>query len=134
MHIKKVLLVDDNKDFILSLIKFLESIDELNVIGIALNGKEAIEKTKALKPDIILMDIAMPEMNGLAATRMIKRLAPTAVVFIITIHNSSEYKHAAMEAGADGFILKTDLGEHLMTYIDSYFETHSINTSIVATE
>lgn len=132
MHIKKVLLVDDNTDFLLSFIKFLESFDELNVTGIALNGKEAIEKVKALKPDIILMDIAMPEMNGLDATRIIKSFAPTTVVFIITIHNSSEYKHAAIEAGADGFIPKTNLGEHLMTYIDSSFEIPTINTSITA--
>lgn len=122
MHRRKVLLVDDSSEFLLSFVKFLESYDTLRVIGVALSGMEAVEKVRVLKPDIILMDIAMPGMNGLDTTRMIKRIEPTAVVFLITIHNNNEYKHAAMEAGADAFIPKTELGEHLLMYIDSYFE------------
>lgn len=102
----RVLVVDDHailRDGIRSL---LESQDDILVVGEAGDGSEALEATGTLLPDIVLMDISMPETNGLEATRLIKERFPHVKVLILTQHDNREYIAPALKVGAAGYVLK----------------------------
>jgi len=105
----KVLVVDDHQDFRRVVLDFLNRLPHINVVGEAVDGDEAIEKAAILSPDIILMDVAMPKKNGLEATRIIKQRWPEIKVMIATTHDNPLYRMQALEAKADGFILKSAL-------------------------
>ena len=81
---------------------------EWEVVGEAGNGQEAVQLTKELLPDIVLMDIPMPGMGGLEATRVIRRASPDTKVLLLTLHNSIELVETALRAGARGYLLKSD--------------------------
>jgi DNA-binding NarL/FixJ family response regulator len=109
----KVLIADDHRDFRRIVHQFLNRLPNVSVVGEATNGGEAIEKVKELFPDVVLMDIAMPQMNGLEATRIIKQRWPKTKVLIATTHDEPLYRMQALEAKADGFILKGSLKHSL---------------------
>lgn len=115
----KILIVDDHPIFREGLNAILSEVPGVEVIGDADNGLTAIEKARLLKPDIILMDISMPVMNGTEATHMIKRRQPDIKVIILTANRSSEHVHAALEAGANGYLLKNDTSINLLNAIES---------------
>jgi DNA-binding NarL/FixJ family response regulator len=121
LHTLRVLLVDDSWDFLGSAEHFLSTEPYLKIVGYASSGQEAIEQVKLLRPDLVLMDVAMPHMNGLAATRLIKALSEKPRVIILTVHNQPEYQAAAEAAGADGFISKSDFGSQLLPLVNSLF-------------
>jgi DNA-binding NarL/FixJ family response regulator len=104
----RVLLADDETLVRAGLRLILESEPDLEVVGEAGNGAEAVELTRALDPDVVLMDIQMPEMNGLQATRQIAALGrkETSRVLILTTFEVDEYVYEALRAGASGFLLK----------------------------
>lgn len=103
----KVLLVDDQQLFAESLKTFLYNYaDDIEVIGISGNGKEAVEKAGTDKPDIILMDIHMPVMNGVDATKAIKRAQPEIKILVLSTYDEDEYVRAALTNGASGYLLK----------------------------
>ena len=92
----------------------LESDTQIDVIGEAGNGKEALETAKQLKPDILVLDIRMPEMNGLEAAARLRDVAPKTKAVILSMHDSEEYVLQALDAGAYGYLLKdTDKAEFL---------------------
>ncbi|MFC2033217.1 response regulator [Chloroflexota bacterium] len=106
MQTIKVLIVDDHtlvRDGIRAL---LELIADIKVIGEASNGKEALEKVRDLAPDVVLMDLSMPVMNGLEATRRIRKESPNTRVLALTQYDDSEYVIPIIEAGACGFVTK----------------------------
>ncbi|MFZ1977826.1 MAG: response regulator transcription factor [Bacteroidota bacterium] len=105
----KVLVVDDQQDFRRVVIDFLNRLPSVDIVGEAGDGDEAIQKTETLSPDVILMDVAMPRKNGLEATRIIKQRWPDIKVMIQTGYDDPRYRIQALEAKADGFILKTSL-------------------------
>jgi len=117
----RVLLVDDNPDFIMALGRFLSSDVLIDVIGNVSSAKEALEKTSYLNPDLVIMDLAMPEMNGLEATRKIKTLKHPPQVIILTLHENKEYRYASKSVAADGFVVKSELGVELLPLIHSMF-------------
>ena len=123
MQIKKVLLVDDDVRFRRFVKELFSSEEDLQIIGEAEDGQEAILKAKELKPDLVLMDISMPRMNGLDATRRLKGIMPELVVIILTIHDLEEYKVAAMASGAYGYVLKKSLMEDLIPAIRWAFKS-----------
>ncbi|HYL84666.1 MAG TPA: response regulator transcription factor [Candidatus Angelobacter sp.] len=84
------------------------------VVGEAADGHEAVEKVKKLRPDIAILDITMPNVDGLEATRQIRQAAPRTQVLIVTMHESDEMVRLVLEAGAGGYVLKSDLGMQLV--------------------
>jgi DNA-binding NarL/FixJ family response regulator len=92
----------------------LEGEPDLEVVGGAANGREAVEVCKELRPDLVLMDVRMPEMDGLAATRAVKAELPETSVVMVTMHESPDYLLEAVKAGAAGYILKDAAGERLV--------------------
>jgi DNA-binding NarL/FixJ family response regulator len=91
------------------------------VCGEAANGQEAVELVVQLRPDLVLLDITMPRMNGLAAAAKIRQLAPATKILIVSMHDSPVAAREALKAGADGFLPKSAGGFHLMRAIDAIF-------------
>lgn len=118
----RILLVDDNPAFLDSACRLLATYSEIEVVGCALSAPEAIEKVAQLSPDVVLMDISMPEMDGLAATRRIKSQPHAPSVVIATLHDSQEYRRAAASVQADAFIPKSELGARVVPLIHSLLD------------
>ena len=105
----RILLVDDNLEFRQTAERFLVDIPGVQFIGSAENGIEALKAVVSLNPDLVLMDIVMPRMNGFEATRAIKRLIDPPQVVMLSLYNNDAYRHYAQQAGADGFLAKSEL-------------------------
>ena len=117
----KVLIADDHREFRKIVHDFLDRLSNVTVVGEATNGDEAVKKMEKFIPDVVLMDISMPLMNGLEATRIIKLRWPETKVLITTNHDDPIYRKQALEAHADGFILKNSLKPSLeATFGDSH--------------
>jgi DNA-binding NarL/FixJ family response regulator len=116
----RILLVDDVPEFIASAADFLSRDPRVEVVGQAHDGDEGVRMASALAPDIVLMDLVMPVMNGLAATLRIK-VAPTSPrVFIISMFDDPGIRRTTKAAGADGFIPKVHFAEQVMAEIDRF--------------
>jgi len=122
----KVLIADDHRDFRRVVHEFLDRMPNVSVVGEAINGGEAVEKVEQLFPDVVLMDIAMPQMNGLEATRIIKQRWPETKVLIATTYDDPTYRLQALEARADGYILKGSLKPSL----EATFGVHRLETPV----
>jgi DNA-binding NarL/FixJ family response regulator len=103
----RILIVDDEKAVRTALGRLLATRKEWQVVGEAADGAEAIGMARELQPDIVIMDITMPEMNGLEATPEIKKALPAAEVLIFTQHDSTQMIQQAQNAGASGYLLKS---------------------------
>ncbi len=110
----KLLIADDHDLVRDGYQRMLDREPDLEVIGEAKNGREALELCRELRPDLVLMDVRMPEMDGLAATRAIKEEIPQTSVVMVTMHESPDYLLEAIKAGAAGYILKDAAGERLV--------------------
>jgi len=118
----KVMLVDDHRLVRAGFKALLEDDPEIEIVGEASNGKEAIEKAEQLRPDVILMDISMPVMGGMEATAEIKKRFPDIKVLIVTMHDNEEYLFPVLRAGASGYIIKGAAPEELTTAIKAAAE------------
>lgn len=121
MKPRRVLLVDDNAGFLKTASRFLAAHPEVEIVGRAFSGREALGLVTHLHPDLVLMDLAMPEMGGLEATREIKAQPGAPRVVILTLHDNREYRAAAKAVGADGFISKSEFGAQLLALILAMF-------------
>jgi two-component system response regulator NreC len=115
----KVLIADDHTIFRSGLNLLLSSESDIEVVGEAMDGPSAVELTRQLKPDVVLMDISMPGLNGFQATQQIKERIPEASVLVLTMHRSEEYFFQMLEAGASGYILKGAETTELMNAVRS---------------
>ena len=106
MSTVRLLLVDDHEGFINAAMRHLRRIDWLDIVGSAGNGIEAIAQCEALRPDAVLMDLAMPEMGGLQATRLIKAQDSPPYIIIASHFDDAEHREHALRAGADAFVSK----------------------------
>jgi DNA-binding NarL/FixJ family response regulator len=102
----RVLIVDDHDLIRESTHLLLEGEPDLEVVGEAVNGRHALELCRQLRPDLVLMDVRMPEMDGLTATRAIKEEMPAISVLMVSAYESEDYRREAASAGAAGYILK----------------------------
>ena len=106
-----VFLADDHRMVREGIGALLQSQPDINVIGEAGTGREAIRQVRELKPDVVLMDFAMPDLNGAEATQEIARLCPSTKVIVLSMHSTSQHIFRAIKAGARGYILKESAGE-----------------------
>lgn len=113
----RVLLADDHGVVRKGLRFLLEQEQDVAVAGEASDGREAVRLAKELQPDVIVMDIAMPQLNGIDATAQVMKVSPQSGVLILSMHSDESYILRALEAGAKGFILKETAEEYLLTAI-----------------
>jgi DNA-binding NarL/FixJ family response regulator len=113
----RLLIADDHALVREGMRAMLASEPNLEVVGEAENGREALELCRELRPDLILMDVRMPEMDGMAATRVIKGEYPSTSVLIVTTHESPEYLMDAIRAGAAGYVLKDSTKHQLLNAV-----------------
>jgi two-component system response regulator NreC len=113
----RLLLVDDHQVVRSGLRMLLTNESDVEIIGEAGTGKDALEAVKLLKPTVVLMDIGLPDLSGIDATREIKRTNPEIAVVALTIHEDEEYFFKMLEAGADGYVPKRAAPEELLTAI-----------------
>ena len=102
----QLLIVDDHDLMRETTRLMLEGEQDLEVVGEAVNGRHALELCRQLRPDLVLMDVRMPEMDGLTATRAIKEELPAISVLLLTVYESDDYRWEGASAGAAGYILK----------------------------
>ncbi len=107
---------------------------DLEVVGEASNGREALELCRRLRPDLVLMDVRMPEMDGLQATRAIKREYPDIGVLMVTMHENPDYLFEALDAGAAGYVLKDAPAERLLNAVRRTLDGESPLDQELATE
>lgn len=117
-----VLIADDHSILREGLCALLSNTPDLEVIGEAENGQDAIEKVKQLQPQLVLLDLSMPIINGTEAIRAIKRRTSEVKILALTVHKSEEYVRATLDAGADGYVLKDDSSNDLLTAIRNVVE------------
>jgi DNA-binding NarL/FixJ family response regulator len=113
-----VLLVDDHEGFINAAVRHLRRLDWVDIAGSASNGIEAIAQCEALRPDVVLMDLAMPEMGGLQATRLIKAQDAPPFIVIASHFDDAEHREHALRAGADAFVSKLSYIHDVMPLLE----------------
>jgi DNA-binding NarL/FixJ family response regulator len=102
----RVLLADDHELVRSGLIKLLETYKDLTVIGEAGDGSEAVEKTRKLNPDVLVIDLSMPKLSGIEATKIVRKECPKVAVLVLTMHQNEEYVYQILKSGAGGYVLK----------------------------
>jgi DNA-binding NarL/FixJ family response regulator len=121
----KILVVDDHAIMRDGIGALLVLQDDVEIVGEAANGNEAVERTRELSPDVVIMDIAMPGMDGLEATRRIVKKNPKVKVVVLTQYDNKEYILSAIKAGAAGFVPKRALGSELVSAIRAVYQGNS---------
>lgn len=132
MEALRVLVADDHEIVRRGLCSLIKEHPGWEVAAEAADGREAVEKTRELKPDVTVMDISMPAMNGLEATRQIVKDHPGTKVLVLTMHESDPLIRDVLDAGARGFLLKTDAGRDLMSALEALRRNKTFFTSKVA--
>ena len=115
----RILIADDHAVVREGLRMILEATGDMTVVGEALDGRDAIEKAETLRPDVIIMDISMPEMNGIEATRIICERLPMVKIIILSMHHTNEHIFRAIQAGARAYLLKESAGASVATAINT---------------
>ncbi|HUB02574.1 MAG TPA: response regulator transcription factor [Terriglobales bacterium] len=115
----RILLADDHEVVRKGLCALLRAQPDWEVCGEAGNGREAVEKTLKLKPEVVILDIGMPSLNGLEATRQILKAYPQVKILILTLHDSDQVVQEVLNAGARGFLLKTDAARDLVAAVEA---------------
>ena len=128
----QLLLADDHEIVRQGLRSVLESQRDCKIVGEASDGRQAVSMTKELNPDVVILDIGMPSLNGLEATRQILKLRPQTKVLILTMHESDSVIREVLDAGARGYLLKTDAGRDLLSAVDSLRRNKTFFTSRVS--
>ena len=122
----RVAIVDDQRLFTKGLSGLVDMLPGVEVVGVAYNGEEAIALCREEEPDVVLMDISMPKMDGISATREIKALLPRAAVIILTGHEEDEHVFEGIKAGAQGYLLKDSEPEDLSRAIHTVYAGDTI--------
>lgn len=132
-----VLLADDHAVVRDGLKSLLEAQPDIHVAGIAGDGREAVAKAAELKPDVVVMDISMPDMNGVEAARRIHAARPETRIVMLSMHSDAEHVYRALEAGATGYLLKNSAGTELVAavravHLGRRYLTEQINELVIA--
>jgi len=122
----RVLLAEDHVVVRESIRQLLEKEPDLNVVGEAGDGEQAVQMVGRLTPDVVVLDVAMPKLNGIEATKQIKALKPTTAILILTAYDYDQYVFALLEAGAAGYLLKDVSGQELISAIRAVHRGDSV--------
>ncbi len=122
---KKLVIAEDHTILREGLRMLLSSNPDFEVVGEAQDGLEAIRSVEAYKPDLVLMDLSMPRMNGVGAIQEIKKQSPSTKILVLTVHKTEEYILTTLKAGADGYVLKDATHSELMLAIENVFSGRS---------
>jgi DNA-binding NarL/FixJ family response regulator len=128
----RVLLADDHDILRDGLKALLEMAGDIRVVGEARTGREAVAETERLRPDVVLMDITMPELDGVEATRRIRQMAPEVRVLFLTMHEAEEYFFRALRAGAAGYVIKRTAAADLLAAVRAVARGESFLSPSVA--
>ncbi|SRR5579872_1121181 len=133
----RILIADDHEVVRRGLCTLLQSHEGWEICGEATDGRQAVEKAKQLKPDVVVLDVGMPNLNGLAATRQLSQQDPRCKIIVLTITDSDQVIREALDAGARGFVLKSDAARDLVTAIEALqrnrmFFTPRVNDMVLA--
>jgi len=132
MNKLRILVADDHEIVRSGLISLMKSHPGWEICSEAKDGHQAVEQARELKPDIAILDIGMPTLNGLEATRQILRDNPRIKVLILTINDTDEVVRAVLDAGARGFLLKSDAARELVAAVDALHDNKTFFTARVA--
>jgi len=127
---KRALLADDHPLILEGLIGILKA--EFKVVGVAMDGRTLLRQAEELKPDLIVLDISMPDLNGIEAARRLDKLLPATKVIFVTQHIDPAYIHAAFEAGAMGFVAKQSAAQELLEAVKMAFSNRYYVTPLAA--
>jgi DNA-binding NarL/FixJ family response regulator len=130
----KVLIADDHRVVREGLSAILGGTEDVEVVGEAANGQEAVEKARDLQPDVILMDVSMPKLNGVEATRLIKRESPHIGIVALTMYDEEKYIFDLVRAGATGYLLKDSDSAQIISAIRSISKGESLIHPSVASK
>ncbi len=125
----RVLMVDDSLEFLVLITRFLSLDPVIEIVGMACTGGDAIEQVVLLHPDVVLMDVSLPDMSGLEVTQQIKAQPNAPCVIISTFYGDAEYRAAAKAVFADGFVAKSELGTEMLPLIHKLCDRH-VNHSL----
>jgi len=125
----RILLVDDHPIVRQGLKTLLEGHSGWEVVGEAADGEEAVEKAKHLTPDVMVLDVTMPRMNGLEACRILRRQAPKLEILFVTQHDSPQMMREALDAGARGYVVKSNAARDLLAAVQAVSE-HRVFTAL----
>jgi two-component system, NarL family, response regulator DegU len=114
----RVLIADDHEAFRRGVRCLLSTQGHIDICGEAVDGQDAVDKARLLEPDLILMDISMPHLNGLEATREIRHFLPHSEVVILTQHDTARMVEQALHAGAVGYVVKSSISKNLFTALE----------------
>lgn len=131
MNPLRIVIVDDHAVVRRGVRALLESQPGWEVAGEAVTGREAVDLAKRLSPDIVVMDLSLPELNGLDAARQILKDSPRTEVLVLTMHHSEELVRNVLQAGARGYVLKSDADESLIAAVESLRHHKPFLTSTV---
>ena len=127
----RILVVDDHAVVRRGVRSLLESEEGWEVCGEATTGRDAVEQSRRLRPDVVVMDLSLPELSGLDATRQILNETPNVEVLVLTMHHSEELAREVLQAGARGYVLKSDADESLIAAVDSLRQRKPFLTATV---
>lgn len=119
---KRIVIAEDHTILREGLRALLSANPGFDIVGEAEDGRDAIRCVEKAKPDIILMDLSMPRMNGLGAIKEIKKICPETKILVLTVHRTEEYIHTTLQAGADGYLLKDATLTELMVAVNNVLE------------
>ncbi|HZU24186.1 MAG TPA: response regulator transcription factor [Bryobacteraceae bacterium] len=128
----RIIIADDHEIMRKGLRSLLEARPEWQVIAEASTGREAVEKIRELSPNVAVLDIGMPELNGLEATRHIVRESPQTQVLILTMHESEQMVRDVLDAGARGYVLKSDAARDLVNAVDALSQHRTFFSSRIS--
>lgn len=131
-----VLLADDHRVVSDGLGFLLNSEADIEIVGFATNGHEAVHQVKSQKPDVVIMDINMPNLNGIDATRQVCELSPSTQVIILSMYSSSEFIIQSLQAGARGYLLKESAGQEVVDAVRDvqagrYYLSEKISSTVI---
>jgi DNA-binding NarL/FixJ family response regulator len=118
----RILITEDHKTVRKGLKMIIAAESDMEVVGEADNGQEAIDLVRTLEPDLVIMDISMPELNGIEATVELKKIAPSVKILTLTRHIDKAYIHESMQAGVSGYVLKQSESDEMLRAIRKIFE------------